>query len=89
MCDIFVGNSLKTSFRLVETLAGAHGALDVERADVLPVLLQQRDQEIDGQTDVGGQVIRLHGHVANGNGQAKDLVKKDERAKTVVVNVVS
>jgi len=60
---------------LVETLAGAHGALDVERADVLPVLLQKRNQEIDGETDVGGQVIGLHGHVADGDGQTQDLLQ--------------
>jgi len=61
--------------RLVETLAGAHGALDVKRAHVLPVLLEKRHQEIDGQTDVGGQIVGLHGHVANGNGQTQDLLE--------------
>ena len=64
----------ETSFpSLIQTLTGAHGALDVQRADVLPVLLQQRHQEVDGQTDVGGQVIRLHGNVADSHGQAQDL----------------
>ena len=58
---------------LVETLAGTHGALDVERAHVLPILLEQRHQEIDGETDIGGQVVRLHGDVADGDGQAQDL----------------
>ena len=61
-------------------MAGTHGALDVERADVLPVLLEKRDQEIDGETDVGGQVIGLHGHVADGDGQAQDLRKKPRNA---------
>jgi len=60
---------------LVETLAGTHGALDVERAHVLPILLQQRHQEIDGETDVGGQIISLHGNVANSDGQAQDLLE--------------
>ena len=58
---------------LIEALAGAHGALDVERADVLPVLLEERHQEIDGETDVGGQFVSLHGNVADGDGQAQDL----------------
>jgi len=66
----------ETSFPfLVQTLAGTHGALDVKRADVLPVLLQQRHQEVDGQTDVGSQVIRLHGNVADSHGQAQDLLE--------------
>ena len=33
--------------RLVETDRLAHGGLDVERLDVLPVLLEQGDQEVD------------------------------------------
>ena len=66
---------------LVETLAGTHGALDVERAHVLPILLQQRHQEIDGETDVGGQIISLHGNVANSDGQAQDLRTKSGRTK--------
>merc|ERR1711931_446496 len=53
---------------LIQTLAGTHGALDVQRTDVLPVLLEQRDQEVDGQTDVGRQVVRLHGNVTDSHG---------------------
>jgi len=60
---------------LIQTLTGTHRALDVQRADVLPVLLQQRHQEVDSQTDVGGQVIRLHGNVADSHGQAQDLLE--------------
>ena len=37
---------------LINTLSLSHRALDVESSDVLPVLLQQRDQEVDGQTGV-------------------------------------
>ena len=33
--------------RLVETNGLAHRALDVQRLDVLPVLLEQRDEEVD------------------------------------------
>ena len=33
--------------RLVETDGLAHGRLDVERLDVLPVLLEQGDEEVD------------------------------------------
>jgi hypothetical protein len=37
---------------LVEPLHGAHGGLDMEGAYVLPVLLQQRNQEVHGQMHV-------------------------------------
>ena len=65
---------------LVKTLRGSHGALDVERANVLPVLLEQRHQEVDGQMNVLDQLILGHVDVANGDVQAEDLefkIKKD------------
>lgn len=58
---------------LVETLWFSHSALDVEGTYVLPVLLQQRHQEVDGQVDVGHQVLLVHLHVSDGNGQAQNL----------------
>ena len=30
----------------------AHGRLDVQRLDVLPVLLEERDEEVDGCVDM-------------------------------------
>jgi len=41
----------------------------------LPILLEKRNQEIDGQTDVGCQVVGSHGHVARGNGETEHLLK--------------
>ena len=38
---------MKKRKRLVETDRLAHGGLNVERLDVLPVLLEQRDEEVD------------------------------------------
>jgi len=60
---------------LEEALTGPHGALDVERTDVLPILLEERNQKIDGQTDVGRQVVSAHGHVASGHGETEHLLK--------------
>lgn len=54
---------------------GSHGALDVERLDVLPVLLQQGDQEVDGSHGVGNQLILSHLGVTNGNTQAENLLQ--------------
>lgn len=42
---------------LVQTLRLAHGRLEVERLDVLPVLLEKGDKEVDSQHDVGNLII--------------------------------
>lgn len=61
--------------RLIDTLGLAHGALDVEGANVLPVLLQQGDQEVNGKNDVLEELIGGHGNVSNGNTEAEHLLK--------------
>ncbi len=58
---------------LVQSLGRSHGALDVERADVLPVLLQQRHEEVDAQVDVLHQLVGVHVHVAHSHVQAQNL----------------
>jgi len=59
---------------LVQSNRRSHSALDVKGADVLPVLLQKRHQEVDGQMNVENQLILSHLHVTNGNVQAQDLL---------------
>merc|ERR1719188_1214380 len=59
---------------LVKTLDWSHGGLDVETLDVLPVLLQQRDQEVHGQVNVLDQFFLSHANVANSNTEAQDLL---------------
>jgi hypothetical protein len=61
---------------LVQPLGRSHGALDVETADVLPMLLEQGDQEVDGQMDVLHKHVLVHGHVADGHVQAEHLKRK-------------
>ena len=58
---------------LIKPLGRSHCALDVERADVLPMLLEQRHQEVDGQMDVLNQLVLCHVHVANGDVKAQHL----------------
>lgn len=58
---------------LIETLGFAHGALDVERAHVLPVLLEQRHQEVDSQVDVVHKLVFCHLHVSNSHSQTEHL----------------
>jgi len=64
------------NFGLLEEADGlAHGGLDVERLDVLPVLLEERYEEIDAQHDVGEDLILGHLDVADSNTQAKNLLE--------------
>lgn len=48
---------------------------DSQRANVLPSLLQKRNQVVDGQHDVRDQLILSHANVANGDTQAEDLLQ--------------
>lgn len=61
--------------RLVKADGLAHGGLDVQRLHVLPVLLEQGDEEVDGQHDVGEDLVLSHGDVADGDTEAKDLLQ--------------
>lgn len=58
---------------LVDAERRAHATLDVEGSHVLPVLLEQRDQKVDGQVDVGTQLFLGHANVADSDSQAQDL----------------
>ena len=58
---------------LVDTLGFAHSGLDVEGFDVLPVLLEKRNQKVDRQVQVGNQLVVRHINVSDSNGQAEDL----------------
>lgn len=58
---------------LVQALRLAHGALHVESAYVLPVLLEQRHQEVDSQVDVVDQLLLGHLDVAHSHRQTQDL----------------
>jgi hypothetical protein len=66
---------LKEEARLVKTDRLAHGALDKKRSDILPVLLEQRHQEVDGQHSVLDNLILSHLDIANGNTQAENLLE--------------
>ena len=59
---------------LVEPLDGAHGGLDVETLHVLPVLLQQRHEEVHGEVDVLDELLLRHLHVPDGDAEAQHLL---------------
>merc|ERR1711865_560201 len=53
----------------------AHCALEVQTLDVVPILLEQRDEEVDRRQTVLPQLIRVHANVANGHTHAKHLLQ--------------
>lgn len=58
---------------LIETLRLSHGALDVEGSDILPVLLQQRHQEVNREMNVVDQLILSHPNMAHRHSQTQHL----------------
>ena len=46
----------------------------MEGLDILPVLLQQRHEEVHGEMDVLSQLLLGHLNIANGNIQAENLL---------------
>jgi len=73
--QVLRGTSQDGFNRLEEDLEGrAHGGLDVQDLDVLPVLLQQGNQEVHGQLHVQGDISGTHLDVCDGKGHAHDLL---------------
>lgn len=60
---------------LVEALGRRHGSLDGEASNVLPALLQERDQVVDGKHDVANELLLLHTDVADGDTHAENLLE--------------
>ena len=58
----------------IQPLDLSHGGLDVETLHVLPVLLQQRHEEVHGQVDVLDELLLTHLHVAHGDAETEDLL---------------
>ncbi|GMT29538.1 hypothetical protein PFISCL1PPCAC_20835, partial [Pristionchus fissidentatus] len=75
--------------RLIQTLRLAHGRLDGERADVLPVLLEQRDEEVDSKGDVGDELLLAHLDVSDGDGEAENLLHLELDGGLDLVNLGS
>ena len=65
-----------------------HGRLQVQRLDVLPVLLQQGDKEVDGQHDVGNQLVFSHFEVTNSNTKTENLLQLELDGGTEFVGLV-
>uniref|UniRef100_A0A7S4B518 Uncharacterized protein n=1 Tax=Chrysotila carterae TaxID=13221 RepID=A0A7S4B518_CHRCT len=61
--------------RLVYPDGLAHGGLDVKHLDVLPVLLEERDEEVEGKLDVLDDLRVGHAAVSDGDVEAEHLLK--------------
>jgi hypothetical protein len=73
---------------IVNLLGRAHGGLDVEDLDVLPVLLQQRHQEVDGELHIKDDLSGVHGHVSDGDGHAHDLLHLELDGSLLGINLL-
>jgi hypothetical protein len=58
-------HSYSSLIELVQSLRRAHASLDRQASHVLPSLLQQADEVVDGKHDVGDELVLGHTHVAN------------------------
>lgn len=74
-CPIDTHPRKKHKTSLEDTLGGRHGSLDGQATNVLPALLQQRDQVVDGQHDVSDQLLLSHLNVADGDTHAENLLQ--------------
>lgn len=52
-----------------------HGSLDDKAANVLPALLEEGDEVVDGEHQVGDDSLLLHLDVADGNTEAENLLQ--------------
>jgi hypothetical protein len=73
---------------LEDTLHLAHGRLDVQGLDVLPVLLEERHQEVDSNVDVGEKLLLGHLDVANSGVQAEGLLELELDGALDLVDLV-
>jgi hypothetical protein len=60
---------------LVQALGGAHGGLDGQGAHVLPALLEEGDEVVDGQHDVTDELVLGHADVADSDTHAENLLQ--------------
>ena len=61
--------------RFVDAVRVAHRGLDVELLDLLLVLLEQRDEEVNGHVNVGQNLLLGQLDVADGDAEAHSLLQ--------------
>ena len=72
-------NHIYWTILLVQSLSRTHRTFDVQRTDVLPVLLKKGHQKVNGQMDVLNQLVFIHANMSNSNAQAQNLKWKENK----------
>jgi len=74
--QISIAAPTKTTYVYLEVdlLGGSHGGLNVDAVDVLPVLLQQGSEEVNGELDIDSDLLLGHLDVSDGDVEAHDLL---------------
>lgn len=60
---------------LIQPLRRAHACLDGQATHVLPALLQQTDQVVDGEHDIRYQLVFRHPYVADRNTETQHFLE--------------
>lgn len=74
---------------LVDAAGRRHGSLDGKAPNVLPALLQKRDKVVDGQHDVGDQLLLGHLDVADGDTHAEHLLELELDSRLDLVHLAA
>jgi hypothetical protein len=60
---------------LVEPSGRRHGRLDSQASHVLPSLLQQRHEVVDGKHDIGNELLLCHANISDSDTHAEHLLE--------------
>jgi hypothetical protein len=80
--------SLLLYFFLIDAAGLAHGGLDIERLDILPVLPQQRDEEIDRHDNIRHDLLFGQTDMSDGNANAEHLLQLELDGRAHVGHLV-
>merc|ERR1712054_41138 len=76
------------SRNLIDAVRLAHGGLDVQSLDVLPVLLEEGHKEVDRNHDVGVHLVVRHLDVRSGDTEGQHLLELELDSGTDAVNLL-
>merc|ERR1711998_651356 len=76
------------SRNLEDAVRLAHGGLDVQSLDVLPVLLEEGHKEVDRNHDVGVHLVVRHLDVRSGDTEGQHLLELELDSGTDAVNLL-
>lgn len=71
---------------LVQTAGRRHGSLENHNAHVLPSLLRQGYEKVDGQHDVSNQLVFDHSHISYSYGETQHLIQLEFNGQSQLVS---